>query len=269
MRNAVLAASLLLLAGITSAQTLVASAALAPDPELAQVLPARHWDSGLALAPPAAPPRMTPELAFSMFQQRLHQQGERGPLSYSALTIISAELPESNQRGKFELLRELTAPNELKFKPIEFTGDGFVKSNVINRWLVSEVQRAQRGADPDSALTQQNYKFSYKGEAEIFGHDAHIYQLKPRTKAAGLFKGKIYIDAASGSLLRAEGTLARSPSFFIKKVEFTSDFADIGGNWLPVELHSITYTRVIGRAIVDVSTSNYIFNSSTSLIAAR
>src|ERR1051326_3127838 len=104
MRNAVLAASLLLLAGITSAQTLVASAALAPDPELAQVLPARHWDSGLALAPPAAPPRMTPELAFSMFQQRLHQQGERGPLSNSALTIISAELPESNQRGKFELL---------------------------------------------------------------------------------------------------------------------------------------------------------------------
>src|SRR5690348_9063451 len=161
MRKAVLTASWLLLAGLAGAQTLVASTALAPDPELAEVLPARHWDAGLALAPPATPPQMTPELAFSVFQQRLRQQDQRGPLSYSAVTIISAELPQSNQRGKFELLRELTAPNELKFKPIEFTGDGFVKSNVINRWLTSEVQRAQHGADPGSALTEQNYKFSY------------------------------------------------------------------------------------------------------------
>lgn len=269
MRNAVLAASLLLLAGIAGAQTLVASTALAPDPELAAVLPARHWDSGLAFAPPAAPPRMTPGLALSVFQQRLQQQEERGAVSYSALTVVSAQLPDSNQRGEFQLLRQMTAPNELKFKPIQFTGDGFVKSNVINRWLTSEVQRAEHGPDPASALSDQNYNFSYKGETEILGHDAHIFQLKPRTKAPGLFKGKIYIDAATGSLLRAEGTLAHSPSFFIKRIEFTSDFAELAGTWMPVELHSVTYTRVIGRAIVDVSTSHYELGHDTSLIAAR
>lgn len=269
MRNAVLAASLLLLAGLANAQTLVASNALAPDPELAAVLPAPHWVNGLTIAPPAEPPRMTPELALAVFQQRLREQDAQGPISYSALTTVSAELPDSNQRGEFQLLRQMTAPNELKFKPIHFTGDGFVKSNVINRWLTNEVQRAERGPDQSSALTERNYKFSYKGETEVLGHDAYVFQLKPRAKAAGLFKGEIYIDGATGSLLRARGTLARSPSFFIKKIEFTSDFAELGGTWLPVELHSVTYTRVIGLAIVDVSTSHYEFGTDAPLIAAR
>ena len=212
---------------------------------------------------------MTPDLALAVFQQRLRQQGEQGPISYSALTTVSAQLPDSNQRGEFQLLRQMTAPNELKFKAIEFTGDSFVKSNVINRWLTSEVQRAERGPDAASALSEQNYKFSYKGETEVLGHNVYVFQLKPRAKSAGLFKGEIYIDAATGSLLRAEGTLVHSPSFFIKKIEFTSDFAELAGTWMPVELHSITYTRVIGRAIVDVSTSHYEFGSDASLIAAR
>jgi hypothetical protein len=269
MRNVILGAWLLLLAGISGAQTLVASTALAPDPELAEVLPARRWDLGLTLAPPATPPQMTPELCFAVFQRKVKQQAESSVISYSAFTTISAELPDTNQHGEFRLLREMTAPNELKFKPIEFTGDGFVKSNVINRWLTSEVQRAQRGPDADSALSEANYKFSYKGDAEISGHTAYVFQVKPRIKAAGLFKGKIYVDAASGSLLRAEGTLAHSPSFFIKKIEFTTDFAELNDTWLPVALHAVTYTRVIGRAIVDVSTPNYDLTSGASLIAAR
>src|SRR2546422_7819697 len=41
--------------------------------------------------------------------------------------------------GEYELRRHYAAPRTLEFKPLHFTGDGFVKNNVITRLLQSEV----------------------------------------------------------------------------------------------------------------------------------
>src|SRR5205085_2461277 len=83
---------------------------------------------------------------------------------------------------------------------VHFTGDGFVKSNVIIRLLQQDVEHAAKDEAARSAITAANYKFSYKGSAVIDGREAHIFQVKPRAKAPGLFQGKIYIDASRGSL---------------------------------------------------------------------
>src|SRR5207249_8767043 len=62
-----------------------------------------------------------------------------------------------------------------------------------------------------TAITPANYKFSYKGTKEVDGRLLHVYQLKPRKKRVGLFKGHIYLDAHTGSLVRAEGRAVKSP----------------------------------------------------------
>jgi len=104
--------------------------------------------------------------------------------------------------------------------------------------------------------------------AQVNGTDAYIFEVKPRAKAAGLFKGKIYVDASQGSLLRAEGRLVKSPSIFIKKIEFTADYADFDGVTLPVRIHSLTATRLVGEAIVDISTPKYHFAAEPPIVAA-
>src|SRR5215470_8682246 len=151
----------------------------------------------------------------------------------SDLTIVEAVLPDSSQSGRFELHRVFSAPRSLAFTSVSFVGDTFVKTNIINRFLQSEVEHVEKGSGAQSAITADNYNFSYKGTDLLNGQAVHVFQVKPRKKRVGLFKGKIYLDAYNGSLRRAEGTLAKSPSFFVKKISFTQDYADVTGFSLP------------------------------------
>jgi hypothetical protein len=201
-------------------------------------------------------PRMSPELALQTYEKRAAwQAAELG--SYSATTVVRAELPESSQQGEFELERHYAAPHTLEFKAVQFTGDGFVKSNVITRLLQSEVDHVQKDDPALTAITQANYKFSYKATPMIQGRMMHVYQIKPRKKRAGLFKGRIYLDAYTGSLLYATGMVVKSPSFFVKKIEFVQEYSDFGRFTFPVHMHSEATARLVGRAIVDIYQSNY------------
>ena len=205
---------------------------------------------------PVALPRMAPELALQVYHGRAVIQSAQ-LAGYSAETVIRAELPETSQRGEFELQRHFSAPRSLEFTAVRYTGDGFVKSNVITRLLQSEVEHVKQDDESQTAISKENYKFSYKGSSELNDRLVHVYQLKPKKKRAGLFKGRIYLDAYTGSIVRAEGGVVKSPSFFVKKVEFVQDYADTGEFTFPIHIHSEALARVIGRTVVDIYQHNY------------
>src|SRR5215470_17852862 len=95
------------------------------------------------LVPPAVLPRMAPELALQVCRGRSVIQAEQ-LASYSATTVIHAELPDTAQYGEYEVQRRYSAPRTLVFKALRFTGDAFVKTNVITRLLQSEVDHVQK-----------------------------------------------------------------------------------------------------------------------------
>lgn len=217
----------------------------------------RAADKTLAsIVVPVVLPRMAPELAVQAYRSRASWQATRLS-SYSATTLIRANLIDTKQYGEYELQRNYSAPNSLAFKAVRFSGDNFVKSNVILRLLQSEVDHVQKDDPALSAISPANYKFSYKGLTDVDGRTVYLYQVKPRTKRPGLFKGRIYLDVYSGSIVRAEGIMAKSPSLFIKRIIFEQDYADIGSFTFPVSIHSEAQTRVVGRALVDIVYSNY------------
>jgi hypothetical protein len=209
-----------------------------------------------ALAPKVLLPVMSPDLALSTYQQRVAQQA-KALGGYSAVTVVRAELPETSQQGEYELQRKFEAPHSLQFTPVHFTGDGFVKSNVINRVLQSEVDHVQKDDPELTAISPANYKFSYKGATRLGDRLVHDYQVKPRKKRMGLFKGHVFLDAYTGTLVRVEGTVVRSPSFFVKHIEFVQDYDDVQSFTLPVHVHSEAKARIVGRTIVDITHRDY------------
>jgi hypothetical protein len=216
-----------------------------------------------SLLPHAPLPLMAPDLALQAFQHNGEQQSRELP-SYTDETLVIAELPETAQRGAFELQRSYVAPHTLNYKPIQFTGDGFVKSNVITRVLQSEVDFVQKGDAQQVALTDANYKFSYKGLQDLDGHSAYVYQVKARAKRVGLFKGRIYLDAHNGNVLRTEGTIIKSPSFFVRKLEFVQDYASVDGYTLPAHLHSTAKASIVGQTVVDIYHRGYQLTSASA-----
>ncbi len=224
-------------------------------------------EPSIALSPPLVLPRMAPELALQKFQEHAARQLEQ-PVSYSATTVVDADLPNTSQHGEFRLRRRFVAPKTLLFTPVKFVGDNFVKSNVIARLLQTEVDHVNKGEGAQTAISESNYKFSYKGTQEIDGRTVHEFHVKPRLKRPGLFKGRVYLDASTGSLVRAEGTLVKTQSFFVKKVEFVQDYKDVGDYTFPVHARSIAKTRLVGRAIVEIATTDYDLNPPATAAAA-
>ena len=208
------------------------------------------------LTAPAPGARMSPDLALATYlsgaQRQLNELG-----AYSDATVIEADLPATAQHGKYELRRVYQAPRSLAFAAIRFAGDSFVKTNIITKLLQSEAEHVQKGEGAQTAITADNYKFSWKGVDTRDGRTYYRYQVKPRQKRPGLFKGFILVDAASGRLRRAEGAMLKSPSLFVKKIEFVQDYAEYGPFSLPVHIHSVANTRLVGRAVVEIYHSGY------------
>jgi hypothetical protein len=216
---------------------------------------------------PPARPRMSPELALKEYEARLSwQYMELGETDDN--TTITADLPDAAKHGQYRLRRVYSAPKTLAFKTIGFVGDGFVKSNVIFRLLQSEADHVKKDQPGDTAITTANYKFSYKGTEQVDGRLTHVFQVKPRQKRAGLFKGKVYIDAYSAAMVRAEGRLVKSPSLFIKKIDFVQDYAQIGDFNLISHIHSVADTRLVGRAVVDITHDDYQVRTAEQLRAS-
>ena len=205
---------------------------------------------------PAALPRMSPELALDTYITNARRQLNSLGTS-TDLTIVEASLPGTGQKGRFELHRSFLAPKSLAYGAVKFVGDTFVKTNIIVKLLQSEVDHVEKGEGAATAITPDNYKFTYKGPQQLNGMPVYEFHVKPREKRAGLFRGKIYLGATTGHIVRAEGTLVKSPSLFVKKIEFTQNYEDVAGFSLPASMHSVAETRLFGKAIVDISHSDY------------
>ena len=199
---------------------------------------------------------MAPELALQVSQAKSQLQAKNLG-EYQDETVVEAKLPKTAQKGRYRLRRIWSAPKSLAFKAVDFAGDGFVQTQVIARILQSEVDHSRSDDAESVALTPANYKFGYKGVEELNGRPVHVFQVKPRAKRVGLFKGKIYIDVYTGALRRSEGKLVKSPSFFVKNIQFVQDYAEINGFNFPVHLHTTATAKIIGPTVVDITHSEY------------
>jgi hypothetical protein len=51
--------------------------------------------------------------------------------------------------------------------------------------------------------------------------------------------------------------MVKSPSLFVRKIEFVQDYADLDGFTFPVHMRSQISARIVGRVVVDIFTHHY------------
>src|SRR5205823_15083509 len=107
------------------------------------------------------------------------------------------------------------------------------------------------------AINQTNYKFRYSGRIIQGGRTMQILELTPRKKAVGLFKGELWIDAQTGMPVRESGEFVKTPSVFLKKIAFVRDYEMRDGIAFPLHIQSTVDTRIVGRAELEISFSNF------------
>jgi hypothetical protein len=164
---------------------------------------------------------------------------------------IAAQLPRLAKQGELQALRSISKFGKITYRALGFSGDTTIKNEVISRYLTIE-------SEPhDIAITPANYKFKYKGSIETNGQLVQIIQLTPRRKAVGLFHGELWVDAATGMPVRESGRFVKSPSVFLKRIEFVSSYEIKDGVAIPKHFESTVDTRLVGRAELSIDFSNF------------
>jgi hypothetical protein len=163
---------------------------------------------------------------------------------------LDARLPRLEKRGRLRALRTISRLGMITYKALGFSGDNMIKSQVIARYLDGESQTR------DIGITRANYKFKYKGQVERDGRKLYVLQVTPRKRVVGLFRGELWLDAETAMPVREAGRFVKSPSVFLKKIDFVRDYQMKDGIAVPIHVESSADVRVLGRAELRIDYSN-------------
>lgn len=183
------------------------------------------------------------------------QQQEHALQGSSMEVDIAASLPKLKKYGRLQGLRRISQLGRITYEALHFEGDNSVKNHVISRYLSAEVE-AQSDGSPSLAVTPANYRFKYKGPKQTGVLNVEVFEVTPRHKVQGLFKGEIWIDANTFLCVRESGRLVKTSSIFLKKIEFVKEFDIQDGISVPRQIHSLVETRLVGPAELTVDFRN-------------
>jgi hypothetical protein len=117
---------------------------------------------------------------------------------------------------------------------------------VVRRVLDHEVQASSNGSQTRTGLTRENYDFTYAGEAVLDGQPCYLLELKPKRKENDLILGKAWLDKQSFFVRRIEGEIAKTPSWWLKRVRVNLVFAEFEGTWLQTSMEAVADVRIVG-----------------------
>jgi hypothetical protein len=164
---------------------------------------------------------------------------------------MNAKLPRLDKQGVLLALRRISNFGKITYKALGFSGDNMIKNEVIARYLALDAEGS------DVAITPANYKFKYKGLNSHEGHPVYLFQVTPRRKAVGLFRGELWLDAATAMPVHQAGRFVKTPSVFLKKVEFAQEYELQDGVAIPKHFQGTADMRLVGRAELSIDFSNF------------
>ena len=183
----------------------------------------------------------TPNTADSTFQRFLTRQ--EPPHPYRAVRRLEAE--SGSRQGWLEATTEYSADGAFRYQITGEGGSSQIRSRVLRAVLDGERNVITLGEAARSALAPDNYTFQSNGlNTEGFA----TVLLSPRRKERVLVSGMMALNTTDGGLVRLQGRLAKSPSFWIKNVDIVRTYERIHGAVVPVSLQSKAQVRFLGEA---------------------
>jgi hypothetical protein len=149
-----------------------------------------------------------------------------------------------------------------EFQTVSASGWSTARNHVFPKLLESESEASLPQFRDRSRITPDNYSFEMVGRDYINGRPAYVIAIAPKTPSKYLVQGRIWIDIDEYAIVRIEGEPAKSPSFWIKSVQFVHTYQKSGLFWFPVCDRSLTDARILGATEVTIEYFDYSPNAT-------
>ncbi len=195
-----------------------------------------------ALVAPADAPAATRQERPSILQRFLARL-DPPAATYRALRRLEARNERFHASAWMDAWTDFDTERGFRYDVVSEGGSGYIRSRVLHAaldgerklWASHEPQRAE--------LTSANYVFEDRGLA---ADGAAALGVTPRRKDILLIDGSIFVSPADADLLRVEGQLSKTPSFWTRRVEIVRRYARVAGVRMPVSIESTAHVLIAG-----------------------
>lgn len=211
----------------------------------------------------------TAQLFSRLIERHRWQEARLG--QFSVVRTYKVENAKDMKLAEEVVAMEYSAPRTEMFAIRSEKGSGFIRHHVFQRLMKDEEDRVRADKDPDSLITPENYNLETIGNDRIGDYDCSVIHAIPKRKEIDLFEGKIWIDEQDFAIVKIAGHLAKSPSFWIKRVDFVRQYQKIDGFWLLLREEANTNVRIYGNESLTIDYYDYTVNGTESILkhAAR
>ncbi len=142
-----------------------------------------------------------------------------------------------------EVLVELDPEGGLRWTVAAEGGSELIRRKAFRGMLEKEAELRKTERPDSTALTGRNYELTVncpEGEGLV------RLRAVPRRGEAGLLDGSFVVTGETADLVRAEGRLARNPSFWVTRVDVVRHYRRIRGHRVVVRIESVSRIRLFG-----------------------
>ena len=139
---------------------------------------------------------------------------------------------------------EFAPPDVKTYKIIQATGNS-LGEKMVRQLLDLEMEAAKKGTR--SEMSRANYDFVFLRRENFGVVPEYVLGIIPKRKDKHLLRGQVWVDASTFRIRRVEGVPAKSPSFWLKNIHITLQFAPLGGALVPVSVDAIATVRFFGQ----------------------
>jgi hypothetical protein len=176
---------------------------------------------------------------------------------YSGVRTYVLENDAYHKRAEMTVRIACHSDGTKEFEVLSSTGWGGARKHVFSKLLEAEAAASKPGSGDESRVTPENYSFRTLGIEEIDGRSAYVIEVTPKLPKKYLIHGTIWVDATDYAIVRMQGSPAKSPSFFIKNVQFTHTYHKSGPLWLPASDVSLSDARIFGPTQLTILYQDY------------
>jgi hypothetical protein len=146
------------------------------------------------------------------------------------------------------------------------TSKGSSRGEQVVRRILEQETKADEKHLRTVAITSDNYNFDYRGQTSVEGQPCYRLGLQPKRREKDLIAGEALVDQRTFHIRGIEGDLAKTPSWWLKKVHVTLGFADKQGTWVQTNMKAVAEVRMFGPHTLS---SRLIDYRGTDVVAAN
>ncbi len=166
------------------------------------------------------------------------------PTQYRALRHLEAQNDKFEKNAWMDVWTDADVSG-FRYRIVAEDGSDYIRNRVFRASLETERKMWASGAPDKAGFTLANYIFEDRG-----AHPDGLASLAvtPRRKDLLLVDGVIFLRPDDGELMRLEGELAKSPSFWTRRVHIIRHYQRFLGIRMPVALETTAAVRIAGRS---------------------